>query len=274
MDLLSEWHKWDSNSFPHMLEADADVLKSRWSEQYVAKHRSWDEAIQDHDFCEPNDTRLHLGLLPTPFMGDMRNASIYVLMLNPGLSPCDYYGEYQISPFRQALLANLRQERLEGVMPFISLDPQFAWHSGFDYWHGKLRKVIQELAKARSEKVRGTTFAEARSELGAKLAVVQLVPYHSASFTDRGRLLDDLYSVQLAGEFVQETVAKRVRAKQAIAIVTRQVERWNKYLPEDLTDKQGVTRYTQHEARGASLSPTSPGGRAILRHLGVNPESK
>ena len=270
MDLLSEWRKWNSNSFPHMLEADANVLKSPLIEEHVAKHPSWDEAMQAHDFCKPDDTRLHLGLLPTPFMGDMCNASIYVLMLNPGLSPCDYYGEYQISPFRQAVLANLRQEQLKGVMPFISLDPQFAWHSGFDYWHGKLGGVILKLAKARK-----TTFAEARSELGAKLAVVQLVPYHSASFTDRGRLLDRLHSVKLAGEFVRKTVAERVRDKQAIAIVVRQVKRWSGYLPKDLTEEQGVIKYTKPaEARAASLSPTSPGGRAILRHLKVDPESK
>lgn len=271
MDLLSEWRKWNSKSFPHVLKADAKVL-NRLSKEHVAKHRkervaehrSWDEAMQDRDFCEPNDQRLHLGLLPIPFMGDMLNASIYVLMLNPGLSPCDYYGKYQVPTFRQALLANLRQERREGVMPFVSLDPRFAWHSGFDYWHGKLRGVVQKLAKARK-----TTFAEARSELGAKLAVVQLVPYHSASFTDSGGLLDRLPSVQLAREFVQETVAKRVKDKKAIAIVARQVKRWN--LPEE----QGVIKYEKPaEARAASLSPTSPGGRAILRHLGVNPESK
>ena len=251
-----------------MLKADAKVL-NRLSEELVAKQCSWEEAMQAHDFCAPNDQRLHLGLLPIPFMGDMLNASIYVLMLNPGLSPCDYYGECQVPTFRQALLANLRQEPLKEVMPFISLDPQFAWHSGFDYWHGKLRKVIQKLKEARK-----TTFAEARSELGAKLAVVQLVPYHSASFTDSGGLLDCLPSVQLARKFVQETVATRVRAKQAIAIVARQAERWCRYLPEDLTDHPGVTKYNPSQARGASLSPTSPGGRAILCHLRVKPESK
>ena len=61
-------------------------------------------------------------------MGDMLNASIYVLMLNPGLGPGDYF-EYKVPSFRQALLANLRQERITGVMPFVSLEvwPESHW---------------------------------------------------------------------------------------------------------------------------------------------------
>ena len=155
MHLLSEWNKasdqWNAISPPYMLEADADFLRSYATVTY----HSWDEANQAPEFCGPHrnsDKRLHLGLLPGPFMGDMLNASIYVLMTNPGVTRDDYK-EHQQPAIRSAFLANLRQERLAGVLPFLFLDRQFAWHDGFDYWNGKvgLGKTIQEVANRRGD---------------------------------------------------------------------------------------------------------------------------
>ena len=169
----------------------------------------------------------------------------------------------EVPSLRQALLANLRQERIAGVMPFVCLDPQFAWHGGFGYWHQKLKGVVEALAASRR-----MSLAEARSTLAIKLAVVQLVPYHSAVFNRKA--LQQLSSVRLAMEFVRQTVAERVRAQDAIVIVTRQVEIWDQCLPDDLGEEHGIIRYTGSKARAASLSPNTSGGRAILRELGVS----
>ena len=199
-------------------------------------------------------------------MGNLSTASIYVLMTNPGVTRNDYK-EYEEPAFRSALLANLKQERLDGCLPFRYLDPQFDWHDGFKYWDRKvgLGKTIQELAEARR-----ISKPQARTEMGDKLAVIQLVPYHSANGPNDSKRLNSWPSVYLAGEFVRDTVAKRVRAKQAIVIAMRRVKRWDQYLPADLTEEQGVIRSANPgEARAASLRPTSPGGRAILRHLGA-----
>ena len=248
MDLLCEWRQWNSGSPPYMLEADAPFLK-RSGEYY--------DDIRRVDY-DSKDKRLHLGLLPGPFMGDILNASIYILTLNPGYRPRDYDGDKK-PDFRRAMLANLKQERMEGVLPFTLLDPQFAWHDGFQYWRSRSKKVIQELAKER-----GTSREKARSELGEKLAVIQLVPYHSASF-DEIWLRRCLPSVRLAQEFVRDTVVERVRAKQSIAIVIRQVKYWDQYL-EGLTEEQGVKRYRGGECRAASLTSAKD---LILRHLRV-----
>ena len=92
----------------------------------------------------------------------MLNASIYVLMLNPGLGPGDYF-EYKVPSLRRALIANLRQKRRRGVLPFIFLDPRFAWHGGFGYWDGKLKGVMEALAESK-----GISLADARSTLGSQ----------------------------------------------------------------------------------------------------------
>ena len=93
MGLLSEWSKaadqWNPGSAPYMLGDDVGWLKS----DDIVTYHSWDEARQAPDFYGPDrkkDKRLHLGLLPVPFMGDLLNASIYVLMTNPGVTRDDY----------------------------------------------------------------------------------------------------------------------------------------------------------------------------------------
>ena len=272
MGLLEAWHKWDSDSIPYILEDDAKVLvKDPWGKNRVILDIPADRLVYKRE-----DKHLHLGLLPTPFMGDMLNASVYVLMLNTGLwldqksDEGDYKWDKKPS-YREAVLASLKQERLDGVLPFLFLDTKFAGHAGFYHWHRKcgLEKLIRELARKR-----GVSTEEARSELGSKLAVIQLVPYHSASFNEEW--LNRLPSVNLAGEFVRETVTKRVRAKKSIVIAMRGLRNWRKYLPEDLTEEDGVIRYDPKRfARSTSLNPhaeKSPGGRAILRHLlGVDP---
>ena len=263
MSLLCEWRKWDRKKCPYVLDVDAAVFDCDSWKPRVVKHGSWEDATKDPDFCKSGDTRLHLGLIPVPFVGDMLNASIYILMINPGLGPADYF-EYEVPRFRKALLANLRQEHKSGAMPFVFLDPQFAWHGGFRYWHQKLKGVIEALATANC-----ISLADARATLGRKLAVVQLVPYHSAVFKLSSKALKQLSSVRLAQDFVRQTVSDRVKARKAIVIVARQVNAWDPYLPDDLGEEHGVIRYPHPEAIGASLSPKSRGGCAILRHLGV-----
>jgi hypothetical protein len=225
----------------------------------VVTYRSWREASGAADFCAPGDSRLHLGLLPQPFLGDVRRATIYTLLLNPGLGPDDYYGEYEVPEYRAALLANLKQtSRGASAIPFLFLYPQFAWHGGFDWWHGKLAKVIERLASARR-----VSFSEARRHLASVIASIELVPYHSAAFKNTGGLIRKLRSVDLARRFVADFVLPRVQSGEAIVIVTRKVKAWN--LPEH----PGVVTYSAAQARAAHLTPDSPGGKAILRHLGV-----
>ena len=265
MSLLREWRNWNPEDFPYVLNMDADLLGSPNWKPSVAKYRSWRKATGDPDFGKSDDKRLHLGLIPVPFMGDMLNASIYVLMLNPGLGRGDYF-EYKVPSLRRALIANLRQERKPGVVPFVCLDPRFAWHGGFGYWDQKLMGVMEALAA-----FKGISLADARSMLGSELAVVQLVPYHSVGSNQKA--LQQLSSVRLAKDFVRRRVAARVRAQEAIVIATRQVKIWDQCLPNDLCEEQGIIRYTAAEARAASLSPKSSGGRAILRKLGVSTDS-
>jgi hypothetical protein len=251
--LLTEWEAWEPRQLPLVLDADRELVKSA---QDVVCLANWSEAIMAPDFGWPGDTRLHLGLLPQPFIGDLRRASIYVLSLNPGLDPTDYFGEFEVQEYRNALLANLKQQFHETAPPFIFLDPRHCWHGGFRWWHKKLSRLIKTFADES-----GVSFASARARLATELASVELLPYHSAVFHDSGGRLRNLHSVALAKNFVTDFVLPRVKRGEAIAIVVRKAQLWG--LPEI----SGVIRYESKDAQGAHLTPNSSGGRAILTHL-------
>ena len=254
--LIEEWSSWRLSMPPHVFGADRYWLSSRRSAGVTVVRTGWQEAFTADDFCAPGDTRLDLGLLPQPFFGDLRRASVFLLLLNPGLGPDDYYGEYEVPAFRAAMLANLKQDVSATGHPFLFLDPQFSWHGGFDWWHSKLAQVIQRLANGWS-----VSFAAARSRLAAAIASIELFPYHSASFRDADHWLRNLSSVELARAYVRDVVIPRVRGGDAILIVTRKAREWG------IPAQDGVVVYGPAEARAAHLTPESPGGQAILRHL-------
>ncbi len=252
MNLLQEWANWKASKPPFVLDSDQAVLGSERNARRIVTIESWPKAYRAADFCAPKDSRLHLGLMPQPFLGDLRRASIYILGLNPGLGPGDYYAEYEVARFRRALLANLKQNKRRSF-PFLFLDPQYAWHGGFAWWHGKLAGVIARLAQTRN-----VEFAKQRAQLARELASIELVPYHSSKSPGGWIRLE---SVSLALTFVHNSVVPRVRSGKAIAIAIRQTKIWK--LPKEI----GFVSYTRQEARAASLSPDSRGGRAILDHL-------
>jgi hypothetical protein len=254
MQLLTEWAEWEPSRIPFLLNADQKNIEE--SARSVVSFASWSEAIASHDFGRPGDKRLHLGLLPQPYIGDLRHASIYVLLLNPGLAPTDYYGEYEVHEYRNALLANLKQQFDPTIPPFIFLDPRYSWHGGFRWWHGKLSQVIDQLAVCW-----GVSFSSARASLARKLASIELLPYHSSVFSDPNDWLQNLRSVALAKAFVNNFVFPRVEQGKAIVIVLRKAAFW------DLPRNSGVIPYGKEHARGAHLTPDSPGGQAILRQL-------
>jgi hypothetical protein len=126
MELLQAWRAWQPSRAPHVLAGDAGALE-RWKKKggtVAVVHEDWRSASRAPDFeATSGDVRLHLGLLPMPFVGDLRNATTFLLLLNPGYGPTDYFGEFEVEEYRGALLDNLAQRRTPGVAPFLFLDP-------------------------------------------------------------------------------------------------------------------------------------------------------
>jgi hypothetical protein len=210
--------------------------------------------------------KLHLSLIPIPYMGDIRRADIFILALNPGVHPADYWAETleesHSRKFRERRISTLRQQLGSIEFPFLGLDPAFSWHSGFFYWEKKLRELVSLIA----EQWYGGSYHNALRSLANRLAVIELIPYHSEQFGVHS-FIDNLPSVQAARRFVHQAILPAARRSKKTIIVTRQARNWG--LDED--NSEYVCVYSRNQARGASLSPNSPGGEAILRHYREHP---
>ncbi len=75
--------------------------------------------IKSEAFGKRSDGGVHLGLVPRPYYADVANASVFLLMLNPGFSPLNYYAEENCADFRAALVGTLRQDVLDSRYPFL-----------------------------------------------------------------------------------------------------------------------------------------------------------
>jgi hypothetical protein len=202
----------------------------------------------------PTDSRLHLGLIPIPYFGDLNEATAFILMLNPGFGSGDYYGEYKVPALRAAMVSNLRQEPGRQY-PLLSLNPEFSWHSGAHYWRPRLHWLALAIAQQK-----GTTYLDALSTVARRVCILQLVPYHSTAFALPGRILSQLESPDLAKTFVHDHILTK---SDVLILVTRQSRYWS--LPE----RANIVTYEGSETRAALLSQRTRGGQALAKHLGL-----
>ncbi|MCC7188748.1 MAG: hypothetical protein IT312_08405 [Anaerolineales bacterium] len=252
-NLIEGWRNCNLDSLPYLFPDDEKHF-SGFSDSKT--YHTFDEYVASPEFGVP-DINLHLGLLPIPFAGNLEKASIFILMLNPGLSAGDYFAEQVVAEFRNAHIRSLRQENADDEFPFIFLNPDFAWHPGFGYWQKKFHNIIDEIRK--QSKV---TYQQAMSILSKRLACLELMPYHSKTF-GAGSLLKKLPSVKIMRNYVQEVVIPKTRTDKAIIIATRQVKMWQ--LPEH----KNIVMYEGGETRSAHLTISSRGGQAIAKNLGL-----
>jgi hypothetical protein len=251
-ELASAWRDLPLNGAPYALAADLELLgpaQKRWL--LVKDYRQYVETC----LAEPNDSRLHLSLLPQPFFGDLELATVFLLLLNPGLNPGDYYSEYCVPAYRAALISNLRQEA-NREFPLLFLDPEFSWHPGARYFRTRLHWIASRIARRD-----GIAYRDALGVVARRVCALQLVPYHSPVFHLPSRILDRLESTGLARQFAGDRLLDR---QGVLVLVMRQAGRWG------LSDRPGVINYFGSETRAAHLSPDSRGGKALANHFNLS----
>lgn len=256
-DLIQFWKRCDLTQPPFMHPDDRKILESDGKSYIDKEPKDFEAFVSSSFFGDFTDSRLHLSLLPSPYVGDLRKADIFVLSLNPGLSFEDYYAETRVAEFRHRLEQTLRQD-LEGVeFPFIFLDPEFCWHGGFRWWERKLRNVVTKIAK---DQFRGK-YLDALRDVSKRLASLELIPYHSRSFKANG-LIGRLPSVSEVRRFAKEVLISAAKRGDKTVVVIRKVRKWE--LPPGIPNL--ILYCEASEAQGASLGPESRGGKAILSH--------
>ena len=64
-DIISAWRNFDHEKRPYLLEGD-EIPQS-----LVRHNDGWEGFIKDPDFGASNDNKLHVDLLPIPFIGNL-----------------------------------------------------------------------------------------------------------------------------------------------------------------------------------------------------------
>lgn len=259
-ELINFWRRCPLTKPPFVHPDDLPILRSKYRKFCDEETANFQKFIGGSRFGDFDDHRLHLSLLPAPYVGDLGKAKIVILLLNPGFSYTDYWAESNSQAFSQRRKNTLCQLFNGDQFPFFELDPYLCWHAGFVWWEKKLRDVITKIAERKFNRC----YFKALRDLSRKLACLELIPYHSPSFRAHA-LVKKLPSVERVREFVRDTLIPDAKARRRTVIVTRQAKAWGIEPPYT----GNLIVYKGGEARGASLSRKSPGGKAILRHYGL-----
>ncbi|WP_226164035.1 hypothetical protein [Hymenobacter terricola] len=256
--LVKAWQDFSPSRFPRILPGDQQLINHG---NRLLDYRSYDAFVKSEDFGGQS-TKFHLSLLPQPFVGNLAQASIFILLLNPGFSAGDYYALHHTPAYAAAIKRNLGQQNGADPYPFFFLDPQFAWTAGGQWWQARFRSIAEELVKRN-----GFSLQEALQHISQHVACLEMYPYHSQSFKEpRG----NLESKTLVCQYVKEELVPRAIAGNALIVATRRAAEWQ--LPT--RQNRNIIAYTAGQARGAHLTMNTNGGRAIMQRLQLLLKSK
>lgn len=243
---------------PYILTEDEILIEKK---ELRLSYNCFEDYIGRDNFVKKDD-RIHDGLIPIPYDGDILNAKIYILTLNPGFGPHDYYAEYNNPEFRKARIQQLRQPRMynDFPFPFMELNPLFSWFGGYKYWTNRLGDIIDKVSEQRN-----VPYIEALSMLSKSIACLEYIPYHSKIFGLKKAVVNKMRSPKLMKEFVDNYVVPRVKKERddTAIIVTRHAEKW------DLSEQPNIIVYGAGESRAAYLNSKSRGGKMIAKVMKI-----
>jgi hypothetical protein len=260
LEIIEFWRAMPLRKPPFIHPDDLPAIQKHDAELLTEPALNFSQFLASKRFGDFGDHRFHFSLLPIPYLGDLNRADIFILQLNPGFNLINYYAEWNVSAFRPMVERSLRQE-LDGVeFPFYSLDPELCWYSGFRWWEEKLRDIAATIA---NRKYKGR-YLDALRELSQRIAVIELVPYHSIAFKGH-QLVRVLPSTAQARDLVRLDLVKRASSGRVLVIAMRKVVAWGL----GAIKCPDVVVYATAQSRSASLGSRSPGGQAILNRFGI-----
>jgi len=247
LDIIKYWREFNPNKKPHIHPQD-DTIKSK-NHLNIQNHREYLEQPDYGKIKTKYNYELHLNLLPEPFSGDLFNAKIYILFLNPGYTNSNYFEESDINnDFKNNIIKTIRQEfDKDEEYPLFWLNPNYLWTAGGQWVEKKFKPLLQYLVNEKSYE-----YIEALKLISKKVCILELVPYHSQSFGLTKKELE-IESVEIMRNFVKNTLVEKAKKDEICIIQTRSINEWNLKLPKH----ENIIIYDKGQRRSASLSKTS-----------------
>lgn len=222
------------------------------SKKYPPVDKVDDDANEETKKAAKEKYKLRLNVYPQHFVGDIDNAKIIILSLNPGYST-EYYDAYKNkTEYKQTKKENLEMER-----PFFHAF-ELANESDLGYWGNKMKCWVEGYEKKDNEEI-----IESLKKITKDIALAEFFPYHSMSYNDMynklgkgtspnsNRKIKDYLPTQ---KFLFEKIKKRIDDKddKVIIILTRSFAKWYEAI-EGLRDYKHC--YEVNNTRNFSLNP-------------------
>ena len=164
-------------------------------------------AFHEHNRIASKQFKFIPFLTPEPWIGNPE-ASVVILLANPGATKENIAGVWEENPFRHELsIANLHGEQMK--YPHYFLDPRLKDDPGGKWW----RKAL------------GTLIAESSLEQVANSVMsLEALPYHSGNFA--------LPPIPIPTQEYTFQLLRDAMARQAFIVIYRQPQYWLSNVPE------------------------------------------
>lgn len=217
------------------IEMDADCLVAYWSRIGTHAVHPDDRAVLPGDAF---DTDLH----PVPWVGPLKSAKVYVLFLNPGLSPADREYELASRDLREAL-----KENLGGSSPCFSFLDRFSGYRGHTWSMQTYGRDVTE-------------------QCAALVCQINLVAYHSAEGRAAIAVAGALPSSLAVRRFVEKSLVPHAKTGKIGLVVARAATHWRIGAADE---SKNLVVYRGAEPRRAYMTAASRGGQLIRMCLGL-----
>ena len=227
------------------------------SKKYPPVDKVDDDANEKTKKAAKEKYKLRLNVYPQHFVGDIDNAKIIILSLNPGYST-EYYDAYKnITNKNGTNYEQIIKENLEMKRPSFHAF-ELANESDLGYWGNKMKCWVEGYDKKDNEEL-----IESLKKITEDIALAEFFPYHSISYNDMydklgkstssnsNRKIKDYLPTQ---KFLFEKIKKRIDDKndEVIIILTRSFAKWYEAI-EGLRDYKHC--YEVNNTRNFSLNP-------------------
>lgn len=222
------------------------------SKKYPPVDKVDDDASEETKKAAEEKYKLQLSVYPQHFVGNIDNAKIIILSLNPGYGT-EYHDAYKNSTnYEQTIKENLEMKR-----PFFHAF-ELANESDLGYWGNKMKCWVEGYDKKDNEEI-----IKSLKKITESIALAEFFPYHSMSYNDMydklgkgtspnsNRKIKDYLPTQ---KFLFEKIKKRIDDKndEVKIILTRSFAKWYEAI-EGLRDYKNC--YEVNNTRNFSLNP-------------------
>lgn len=154
--------------------------------------------------------RIHTEIMPAPFMGNVLDSPVLLLLLNPGFDEEEERKDYY-KLFRHYWEKEIQHEHPVPGLPLFCLEDKYTQFS--DYWKKRLRFLIE---------------ATSKEKVSQNVALVQFFPYHTKKYKPIPKRIstDYLSSQQYNFHLVEKAIER-----EATIIMLRGKKQWCEAVP-------------------------------------------